>query len=143
MKTEHNTNPETPNTPQTLSDYIGAVNAKITWAASIAANMDAQIIEMDEVMSSGDLPPRWPGAFIAKAPKGLKMGVFNTTLNPDWHAKWLWQVEIRCNVSTLLQALLEMYKKALSEIEGLLTQELRLDYSEIPEVQPPKIQTPY
>jgi hypothetical protein len=142
MKTEHDTKPITPNTnTRTLSDYIGAVNAKINWVASIAASMDAQILEMDEARESKELPPRWPGAYIEKAPKGLKMGVFNTTLNPDWHTAWIWRVEVRCNVSPLLQALLEMYKEALAEVEALLSQDLvPLDEGI---VQPPKIQTPY
>ena len=143
MKTEHATLNHNP--PRTLSFLIGALNAKIGWAANIAKKIDEQVIEMDEtdhdrtVMVT--LPPRWPGAYLAKAPSGLKLGVSTTTLHKGWHDKWLWEDEERQQANPLLPPLLEMYRNALDEVEALLSQDLvPLDEGI---VQPPKIQTPY
>ena len=133
------------NPPRTLSFLIGALNAKISWAANIAEKIDEQVVGGDEndrnrtVMMA--LPPRWPGAYLAKAPSGLKLGVSTTTLHKGWHDKWLWEVEERQQVNPLLQPLLEMYRNTLDEVEALLSQDLvPLDEGI---VQPPKIQTPY
>jgi len=127
MKTDHNQESRN-NPPRTLSFYIGAVNAKICYVASIAEKIDAQVVGMDEndfdKIRPDSLPPRWPGAYIAKAPAGLKLGVHNTTLIKDWHDKWLCEVEVREQANPLLLALLEMYRKALSEVEDMLGQDL-------------------
>ena len=133
------------NPPRTLSFLIGALNAKIGWAANIAKKIDEQVIGTDEndpdKTRADALPPRWPGAYFAKAPSGLKLGAFTTTLHKGWHDKWLWEVEERQQANPLLPPLLEMYRNALDEVEALLSQDLvPLDEGI---VQPPKMQTPY
>jgi hypothetical protein len=140
MKTDHNQESRN-NPPRTLSFYIGAMNAKIGWVASIAEKIDEQVVGTDEndfgKLSPDTLPPRWPGAYIAKAPTGLKLGVHNTTLIKDWHDKWLCEVEERQQTNSLLQALLEMYRKALSEVEDMLGQDLVRVEDDILETEAP------
>ena len=132
MKTDP---PTKNNTPGTLADRIGALNSRINWLADVAEHIDAEVVGVDENERAQALPPKWPGAYIWNAPEGLKLGVRNTTLNKEWHNKWLWEVQVRTNRSALLQALLEMYSKVLVEVEVLLGQELQVNYPEIPEAQ--------
>jgi hypothetical protein len=134
------------NPPRTLSFLIGELNAKLGWVANIAEKIDEQVVVVDEndpsrtVMMA--LPPRWPGAYLTKAPSGLKAGAF-TTLVKGWHDKWLWEVEKRQQANPLLLALMDMYLKALAEVEDMLSQDLVPLEESILEVQPPKTQTPY
>jgi hypothetical protein len=144
MKTEHATLNHNP--PRTLSFLIGALNAKIGWVARIAEKIDEQVIGTDEndpdKTRADALPPRWPGAYLAKAPSGLKAGAC-TTLVKGWHDKWLCEVEERQQTNPLLLALMDMYLKALAEVEDMLSQDLVPLEESILEVQPPKTQTPY
>ena len=144
MKTEHATLNHNP--PRTLSFLIGALSAKIGWAANIAEKIDEQVVVVDENDSNRTvmmaLPPRWPGAYFAKAPSGLKAGAF-TTLVKGWHDKWLYEVQERQQDNPLLLALMDMYLKTLAEIEDMLGQDLVPLEESILEVHLPMAQPPY
>lgn len=119
------TDPSTKNsTPRTLADYIGVLDAKIYWLASVAEKIDGEVVGVDEAQQGLEPPPKWPGAFIAAAPPGLKLGVYRTTLNKEWHEIWLFKVNKRVDGSVLLPILLALYNKALGEVEALLSQDL-------------------
>lgn len=118
-------NPKTHTPPRSLSSFLGEVNEKIRYLGQVAEEIDTQLKMVDAQMRAVELPPRWPGAYLAGAPAGLQLGIHHTTLNQGWHDRWLGEVELRKEHSVLLPSLQRLYAETLAQVEVLLARELQ------------------